>query len=102
GWNEFKRFLLRHGIEAPLFAFVTVTDMKGVGLHLPDTYFDDSSAPYRQDQLLLPELTISADQLDQDAHVLFRPLFDILANAFGLPRSLSYTPDGSYTISYQR
>jgi hypothetical protein len=99
--NEFTKFFLQCGTEGPLFAFVTVTDVKGVGLRLPGDYFDHSSARYRRDQLLLHRM-ISDEQRDQDAPVLFRPLFDILANAFGLPYSLSYGPDGSYKIPYRR
>jgi hypothetical protein len=104
GWNKFKHFFVQHGIGGPFFAFVTVTDVKGVALHVSDTYrFEYSSVPYRQDDhLLLSELTISDEQLDQDAHVVFRPLFDILANAFGLPRSFSYAGDGSYELQYQK
>jgi hypothetical protein len=86
-----------HGIEAPFFVFLTLTDVRGVSLYLRHPYsLDYSPARYHRDQLTLPEVVITADQLDRQAHLLFQPLFDTLANAFGLPKSFNYTPDGTY------
>lgn len=97
GWNEFKSLFFQHGIEAPFVAFLTVTNMKGVSVHLRDPHnFNYQTERYHRDQLFLPEVVITADQLDREAPVLFRPLFDMLANTFGLARSFNYTPEGTY------
>jgi hypothetical protein len=100
GWSNSLPFFRQHGIEPPLYAFVTLTDMKGIaGLPQDDNisgFMPEDSVPYRRDLLSLPELAVSADQLDTDAPVLWRPLFDTLANALGFAQSFNYTPDGHY------
>jgi hypothetical protein len=96
GWSNSLLFFRQHGIEPPLYSFVTLTDMKGiVGFMSKYASFEDS-VPYRRQLLSLPELAVPAEQLDRDAPILWRPLFDILANALGFERSFNYTSDGQY------
>jgi hypothetical protein len=100
GWSISLPFFSRHGIEPPLYAFVTLTDMKGIAGYMPQEYksgfMTEDLVPYRRDLLSLPELAVSAEQIGTEATVLWRPLFDILANALGFAQSFNYTPDGQY------
>jgi Putative DNA-binding domain len=96
GWSNSLLFFRQHGIEPPLYAFVTLTNMKGIVGFTQQDHIVEDSAPYRRDLLSLPELVVSAEQLDTDAPILWRHLFDTLANAFGFARSFNYAPDGQY------
>ena len=62
----------------------------------PARMFEDNPVPYRRELLHLPEVLVSAEQQDTDAPTLMRPMFDTLANAFGLAKSSNYGPDGQY------
>jgi hypothetical protein len=98
GWSNSLLFFCQHRIEPPLYAFVTLTNMKGIAGHKPRA---EESVPYRRDLLSLPELAVSAEQLSTEPTVLWRPLFDILANALGFERSFNYSADGQYRNKLQ-
>jgi hypothetical protein len=88
------------GIEPPYYAFNSVLGVRGFAPFIPATMEnwmrDFSGRPCRQDRLLLPEVEISAERLRVPNVVLLRDTFDRLANAFGLPGSLSYDGNGNY------
>jgi hypothetical protein len=101
GWSNSLLFFRQHAIEPPLYAFVTLTDMKGIAGFMPeDAYISgfrsEEPVAHRHNLLSLPELVVSAEQLDTERTVLWRPIFDILANALGFERSFNYTHDGQY------
>jgi hypothetical protein len=82
------------GMQAPLFACVTLTGIKG--RRLIRRNYGPQGTPVPQDILLLPEVHI--DQIDQrtqsDAFALLRPVFDVLWQAFGNHRSMNYDSNG--------
>jgi hypothetical protein len=88
------------GIEPPYYVFNSVIGVRGVAPFLPptiDNFMRDlTGRPCRQDRLLLPELEISTERVTLPNVILLRDTFDRLANAFGLPRSLSYDGKGNY------
>lgn len=82
------------GLQAPLFACVTLTGIKGRRLIRRND--GPQGTPVPQDILLLPEVQI--DHIDQrtqsDAFALLRPVFDVLWQAFGNHRSMNYDSNG--------
>jgi hypothetical protein len=92
-WTNYVRFCQRHGIEPPLYLFLTLTTVRNVNLRVPQMH-TENPVPYRQDILRLPEIVIL--DIDTPNAPLLKPLFDRLANAFGLAGSYNYRPDGRY------
>jgi Putative DNA-binding domain len=88
------------GIEPPYYVFNSILGVRGVGPFIPRTkenfMRDFSGRACRQDRLLLPELEISAERVTLPNVALLRETFDRLANAFGLPGSLSFDDKGNY------
>jgi hypothetical protein len=82
------------GLQAPVFACVTLTGIKG--RRLIRGKHGSQGTPVPQDILLLPEVQI--DHIDQrtqsDAFALLRPVFDVLWQAFGNHRSMNYDSNG--------
>jgi hypothetical protein len=50
----------------------------------------------RKDPVFLPEVVVGSDRLATLPNQLFRRLFDVAANAFGLSASPRYRADGTY------
>jgi hypothetical protein len=66
-----------------------------------DSWNDVYPTKFRGDTLSLPEVAVTAEETTKAAPELFRAVFDVLSNAFGLPKSLQYNkPDGSYGWRY--
>ena len=96
GLQHYRRFSRHHAIEPPIYHFLTLTSVKGLGTYLPERHSHGSSVPLRHDLLTLPEAVIPADTETAVPPTLLRPVFDRLANAFGLPASFNYSADGQY------
>jgi hypothetical protein len=97
GWSALLRTAREYGIEAPFYVFISLLNVRGVAPRTSVGWTDeDAGRPCRQDRLLLPESEIDAERVTQSDTVLFKGTFDRMANAFGLPRSLSYDRSGEY------
>jgi hypothetical protein len=94
--QHYIRFSGQHGIEPPLYHFLSLASVKGFGLLVPIMSQYENSIPPRHDLLSLPEVVISTEQEALAPPTLLRPAFDMLANAFGLPQSFNFTADGRY------
>jgi hypothetical protein len=95
-WEHYRRFSAKQGIEPPLYHFLSLASVKGLGVHLPAMHAYDNSIPSRQDLLLLPEVVTSTELETLVPQKVLRPAFDLLANAFGLSRSFNFRADGQY------
>lgn len=95
-WPRYLAFLQGHEVEAPLYVLISILRVRGKMVLVPQDSLDFSPAPFRRDNLLLSPFEISAETIQREAHTLFRPLFDNVANAFGLPRSFNYRSNGLY------
>lgn len=78
-------------VRPPILAFLTLTGVKGALIH-PRTFSPDFLDLIDRDVLYLPEIVI--EDLNQSAAELFRPAFDLVWNASGLPRSLHFDNEG--------
>jgi hypothetical protein len=97
GWKAVSATSKKYDIEAPFYIFVSVLNVRGIVPSIPQRWFlMTEGAPCRQDRLLLPEMEIGIGRTDAPSTVLFRPIFDRIANAFGLHGSLSYDQSGKY------
>ena len=97
--KHLKRFGdLAHGlgIDPPVYAFLSMVGVRGCRLDLGvmrAMYGDDH--PLSQDVALLPEVVV--EDFRTDPGRLLRPVFDVVWNAFGLPKSLNYDEHGNWT-----
>ncbi|MHB8954472.1 MAG: AlbA family DNA-binding domain-containing protein [Pirellulaceae bacterium] len=80
------------GISAPVWCFLTLIGVKGVVIRLSRTY--DPQPPIDRAMLLLPEIQIT----DMEATPLdiLGPLFDMIWNAAGFPKCLSFNEAGKW------
>jgi hypothetical protein len=99
-WGPFLEFLQRHLVQAPYYVFVSLVRVKGMAPP-EDSWNDVYPTKFRGDTLSLPEVAVTAEETTKAGPELFRAVFDVLSNAFGLPKSLQYNkPDGSYGWRY--
>jgi len=99
-WGPFLEFLRRHSVGAPYYVFVSLVRVKGMAPP-EDSWNDLYPTKFRGDTLALPEFAVSVEETTKAAPELFRAMFNVLSNAFGLPKSPQYNkPDGSYGWQY--
>jgi hypothetical protein len=87
-WKHYLAFANNFGVEAPFYVFLSVLNVKGFEPAVSPS-ISVSSVPSRRDAILFSEIEVGADRLAEAPIVIFKRLFDTLANAFGLPRSLN-------------
>jgi hypothetical protein len=73
------------GIAPPIWVFVSLTGVKGVGI---SQRFGHPAAPINRDVLYLPEVEIA--EFPVDGLRLLRPVFDMIWNAAGHRKSESF------------
>lgn len=83
-------------IQPPYFIFLSLVGIDGFTLMLPQGYFSHSDDKITQSDLLLPEIVLESlnDKIDQK----LQPVFDMIWNAGGFSKSLSYDDDGSFKL----
>jgi hypothetical protein len=83
------------GIEPPIYVFLSFAGVRDCRFHWLDTRLGPGKAgPLHEDMLVMPEVVI--EQYGAETASLLRPVFDIVWNAFGLPRSLNYDDKGNW------
>lgn len=84
------------GVQAPVFACVTLAGIKG--RHLIRGNWGPQGDPVPQDILVLPEAQVDdlSQQSQADVFALLRPVFDVLWQAFGNPESMNYDSNGEW------
>jgi hypothetical protein len=88
------RLLLELGASSPVAVALTFVQVRGLKLATNRNGYDEYGEPIATDTLILPE-TVVADLLIPADKVL-RPLFDLVWNASGFPRSLNFDADGNW------
>ena len=88
--GEYLRFCEGIGIAAPMWAFVALSGCQGVR---GKTWHGLGDEAIQSPVVFLPEFEIESLEIEPVTHL--RPLFDCLANAVGLERSLNYDEQGS-------
>ncbi len=87
-------------VEPPYSVMFSVMGVKGSCILSPNISFDASQTHnIERDRLELPDVQI--DDLTGDVEQLMRPVFDILWQASGWPKSLSYNKSGHYKIPWR-
>jgi hypothetical protein len=82
---------------APTYAFVTLCNMRGVGILTSATGLVGSeyvTPPYTRDVIELPEVQLVETQ--DETPILLRPILNMLWNAFGVPRCTNYDGQGKW------
>lgn len=94
-WTRRTKVLERHGVEPPIYVMASLLNVGGRTMYVPPE-LSVRPAAYRRDNLLLPPFEVTTEKLTLQPTELFRPLFNTIANAFGLACSFNYRPDGRY------
>ena len=79
-------------IRPPIFAFLTLTGVKGALIY-QGAFSSVSDHLIDRDVLSVPEIVI--EDLDQSVTELFRPAFNLIWNAAGLPKSDHFDEQGN-------
>jgi hypothetical protein len=94
--KDFRRFLISFkevGITPPIWAFLTITGVKGARIPT-ENHCTDNPHVIDRDTLSLPEFTI--EDLAADLTTLLRPSFDLVWNASGFARSRNFDQNGKW------
>lgn len=90
------RYLTRHGLPLPYFLFVSITGVRN-GVFATKRDWDHAiKRPLRRDDLLLPEMRFVDSDLNRPIELVMRPIFDLMWNSFGYPKSLNFNSDGQF------
>ena len=92
--NRFLRLLRNIGVQPPVFTMISMLGVLGYSLHSPQSWRRHFSFQVERDALILPEVQVETYQYDID--VLLRPIFDMLYQSAGLPRSPQYQENGRW------
>lgn len=92
--EEYMKSLKGLEVNLPIFIFLTFVGVKGYKVVFSGMQAYNLSGYHEIDRaiLLLPELIIDNYALDIDT--IMKPVFDVLWNACGLPKSVSYDEEG--------
>jgi hypothetical protein len=88
--GQYLSFCRGIGLAAPVWVFAALTDSRGVRMR---TWHGFGGEAIHRDLVFLPDIQV--ESLDIDPATYLRPLFDCLANAVGLERSLNYDEQGN-------
>jgi len=95
--NALPRYLAiqkRLGVEPPFFIMLSLLGVLGyfVKPGRDDAFWRDGARPIDRDALLLPEVMV--DSFECDPMEVMIPIFDMIWNASGWPRSMNYNEEG--------
>lgn len=103
GIKNYTKILKYLKIEPPAYIFIHLFGVKGLGLPRSGPFIGIRSIPIQKDFIALPSIEILIFGIEDDdeecnylASIVKLP-FDALANAVGLPRSISYDNQGNWT-----
>ena len=84
------------GVTPPLFLMLSIIGIAGYSLAVSarEDLFGDQGRPLDRNELLLPETVL--ESLHVDPGKLLKPLFDVVWNSAGFPRSLNFDDEGQW------
>jgi hypothetical protein len=92
--NRFLGVQRELDLPLPVAAMLTLIGVKELPISIPKRFYSYSKVPIGHDVLQIPEVII--DNFDTPAHVVLRPIFDMLWQSGGYEKSLSYDDDGNW------
>ena len=98
GLNSYEKLLTfssELGVEPPLIIYLSLMDLKNVGIFREAPEYNQIVGKFDRDDILLPGVIV--DNSDIDISELLHPIFDILWQAAGLSSSPNYV-DGVWTL----
>jgi hypothetical protein len=88
------RLLQEIGANAPVVVALTLLTTRGLYMGINNFWGDQPGFPIDSDSLILPEVVV--EDLTTPANRILRPLFDLIWNACGLPRSANFDENGNW------
>lgn len=86
--------VMRHlGVQPPIYIALSFMNVAGYYMAVSNTMDPLRTPLIDRRELLLPEVAI--EDLEGEPYVILRPLFDMVWNAAGWPRSMNYDEDGN-------
>jgi hypothetical protein len=81
-------------IQPPFYVFLTLSGIKGFTVSAPNDYSVLETDLITQKDLLLPEIIF--ENTNENIQHKFRPVFDMIWNAGGVSKSLSFDEEGNF------
>lgn len=93
--GEYARIAGQIGLEPPYAVILSLTGVEGYRV-IPDTsrHWNSLRNPFDRDILLLPEIVVESGEFNPST--VLRPIFDVLWQSAGWPRSMNYEEDGTH------
>lgn len=92
--RSYSRLMSELQIEPPIFVFLSLLNVKDYKIETGDNYDLYSQYSIERDLLLLPEAII--EERDVSPETILKPIFDLIWNACGEPRSLNFDENGNW------
>lgn len=93
--KEYLSFAKAFEVEPPFLVFLSLVGVRGCILGLNrGVFFGGGNVPLAEEVLTLPEVVIEGS--NEPVHLVLKPAFDMVWNAFGLARSLNYDERGEW------
>jgi len=81
-------------LNPPIYVFISLMHVKGLIMSFDSFKYNYDANHIREESIYLPEAVI--DNYDQELTSTLRPVFDLVWNACGIPRSLNFDNDGNW------
>jgi len=91
--EAFRGYLLFHKnieIDPPFIVMLSLLNVKGVEMFVGR----GESAPFDRNTMLFPEILL--EEVTEKAEILLKPLFDMVWQSVGCPRSMNYDKEGNW------
>lgn len=100
GLFHFSRFVDRHTSGLPMFAMISLLNVKSFWIGEGQMFeFRYCALPYfnRKEHILIPERQVEPVAQLSEAYPQVKPILDHIWNSFGFPRAISFDNAGNYT-----
>jgi len=88
------QMLRKLGVDPPFYVALSLSSVRNCSLATSDSWAYRVRRPLRRDTLIFPEITV--EQSEPDVVGTFKPLFDLVWQAFGYPHSFNFDRNGQY------
>jgi len=94
--GAYLKFIQRLGIQSPVYLTLSLLQVAGYYMSVRYDFNGLDGSYIDRSEVLLPE--IAMEDLSEDPYIVLRPLFDMVWNAAGWPRSMNYNEDGTRRV----
>jgi len=90
--KEIVGFARGLGVLAPAYFGLSLLNVKGLEIKAPEAIHELYSRAFDRSEVIIPEIELAGYEIEP--YAVLKPVFDMVWNAGGWPRSLNYDEDG--------